>query len=65
MADGARSSQTDETASELKQLLSAEELAELQDGGEIDTRLITGLQGQRRSISDSPCDRSSNGCPRC
>lgn len=37
IADEAHSSQTGEAASKLKQVLSAEELAELQDGGEIST----------------------------
>lgn len=40
IADEAHSSQTGEAASKLKQLLSAEEWAELQDGGEIDTEVI-------------------------
>ncbi|MDA3913862.1 DEAD/DEAH box helicase family protein [Oleiagrimonas sp.] len=40
IADEAHSSQTGEAASKLKQLLSAEEWAEYQDGGEIDTEVI-------------------------
>lgn len=40
IADEAHSSQTGEAAAKLKQLLSAEEWAELQDGGEIDTEVI-------------------------
>jgi len=40
IADEAHSSQTGEAAAKLKQLLSAEELAELQDGGEIDTETL-------------------------
>ncbi|HEV2623017.1 MAG TPA: DEAD/DEAH box helicase family protein [Frateuria sp.] len=40
IADEAHSSQTGEAASKLKQLLSAEEWAELQDGGEIDTETL-------------------------
>ncbi|ARP96807.1 type I restriction endonuclease subunit R [Bordetella genomosp. 13] len=40
IADEAHSSQTGEAAAKLKQLLSAEELAELQDGGEIDTEAV-------------------------
>ena len=44
IADEAHSSQTGEAAAKLKQLLSAEELAELQDGGEIDTETVLALQ---------------------
>ena len=40
IADEAHSSQTGEAASKLKQLLSAQEWAELQDGGEIDTEAL-------------------------
>lgn len=40
IADEAHSSQTGEAAAKLKQLLSAEEWAELQDGGEIDTETL-------------------------
>jgi len=40
IADEAHSSQTGEAAAKLKQLLSAEEWAELQDGGEIDTEVL-------------------------
>jgi type I restriction enzyme R subunit len=40
IADEAHSSQTGEAAAKLKQLLSAEEWAELQDGGEIDTETV-------------------------
>lgn len=45
IADEAHSSQTGEAAAKLKQLLSAQELAELQDGGEVDTELhlIAGM----------------------
>ena len=44
IADEAHSSQTGEAAAKLKQVLSAEELAELQDGGEIDTETLLALQ---------------------
>lgn len=44
IADEAHSSQTGAAAAKLKQLLSAEELAELQDGGEIDTETLLALQ---------------------
>ncbi|MCD9028569.1 DEAD/DEAH box helicase family protein [Luteimonas sp. BDR2-5] len=40
IADEAHSSQTGEGAAKLKQLLSAQEWAELQDGGEIDTEAL-------------------------
>lgn len=40
IADEAHSSQTGESAAKLKQLLSAQEWAELQDGGEIDTETM-------------------------
>jgi type I restriction enzyme R subunit len=40
IADEAHSSQTGEAAAKLKQLLGAEEWAELQDGGEVDTETI-------------------------
>ena len=44
IADEAHSSQTGEAAAKLKQLLSAEEWAELQDGGEIDTEALLAAQ---------------------
>ncbi len=44
IADEAHSSQTGAAAAKLKQLLSAEELADLQDGGEIDTETLLALQ---------------------
>lgn len=44
IADEAHSSQTGEAAAKLKQVLSAEELAELQDGGEIDTETLLAMQ---------------------
>jgi type I restriction enzyme R subunit len=44
IADEAHSSQTGAAAAKLKQLLSAEELAQLQDGGEIDTETLLALQ---------------------
>ena len=40
IADEAHSSQTGDAASKLKQLLSAQEWAELQDGGEVDTEAL-------------------------
>ena len=44
IADEAHSSQTGEAAAKLKQLLSAEELAELQDGGEVSTEDLLAVQ---------------------
>ncbi len=49
IADEAHSSQTGEAASKLKQLLSAQEWAELQDGGEIDTEALLAAQMEGRS----------------
>ena len=49
IADEAHSSQTGEAAAKLKQLLSAEEWAELQDGGEIDTEVILAANMQARA----------------
>ena len=40
IADEAHSSQTGESAAKLKQLLSTQEWAELQDGGEVDTEAL-------------------------
>src|SRR5690606_29183220 len=44
IADEAHSSQTGGAAAKLKQLLSAQEMAELQDGGEIDTQTLLAAQ---------------------
>ena len=52
IADEAHSSQTGEAASKLKQLLSAEELAELQDGGEIGTEDLLASQMAARTGAD-------------
>lgn len=52
IADEAHSSQTGEAASKLKQLLSAEELAELQDGGEVGTEDLLAAQMAARAGSD-------------
>ncbi|WP_304306807.1 type I restriction endonuclease subunit R, partial [Pseudacidovorax intermedius] len=49
IADEAHSSQTGESASKLKQLLSATEWAELQDGGEIDTEVLLAAQMEARA----------------
>lgn len=54
IADEAHSSQTGAAAAKLKQLLSAEELAELQDGGEIDTEMLLALQmSAKASVSNA------------
>jgi type I restriction enzyme R subunit len=52
IADEAHSSQTGEAASKLKQLLSAEELAELQDGGEVGTEDLLAAQMAARTGAD-------------
>lgn len=52
IADEAHSSQTGEAASKLKQLLSVEELAELQDGGEIGTEDLLAAQMAARTGAD-------------
>jgi len=52
IADEAHSSQTGEAAAKLKQLLSVEELAELQDGGEISTEDLLAGQMAARGGSD-------------
>ncbi|CAM2286420.1 type I site-specific deoxyribonuclease [Ralstonia mannitolilytica] len=49
IADEAHSSQTGESAAKLKQLLSAEEWADLQDGGEIDTEALLAAQMDART----------------
>ncbi|SDV50655.1 type I restriction endonuclease subunit R [Chitinasiproducens palmae] len=49
IADEAHSSQTGEAAAKLKQLLSAEEWAELQDGGEVDTEALLAAQMESRT----------------
>jgi type I restriction enzyme R subunit len=49
IADEAHSSQTGETAAKLKQVLSAEELQELNDGGEVSTEDILAAQMAARS----------------
>lgn len=49
IADEAHSSQTGEAASKLKQFLSAEEWADLQDGGEIDTEVVLTAEMQARA----------------
>jgi len=50
IADEAHSSQTGEAAAKLKQVLSAEELAELQDGGEIDTETLLAAQMSAKAV---------------
>ncbi|SIP87726.1 type I restriction enzyme, R subunit [Aromatoleum tolulyticum] len=52
IADEAHSSQTGEAAAKLKQVLSAEELAELQDGGEIDTETLLAAQMSAKAAQD-------------
>ncbi|MCB1898519.1 type I restriction endonuclease subunit R [Cognatazoarcus halotolerans] len=52
IADEAHSSQTGEAAARLKQVLSAEELAELKDGGEIDTEALLAAQMSAKASQD-------------
>ncbi len=49
IADEAHSSQTGEAAGRLRELLSVEEWADLQDGGEIDTETILAAQMEARA----------------
>ena len=49
IADEAHSSQTGEAAAKLKQLLSAEEWADLQDGGEVDTEALLAAQMEAKA----------------
>jgi len=49
IADEAHSSQSGEAAAKLKQLLSAEEWAALQDGGEVDTEALLAAQMEARA----------------
>lgn len=49
IADEAHSSQTGEAAAKLKQVLSAQEWAELQDGGEVDTETLLAAQMTART----------------
>lgn len=49
IADEAHSSQTGEASAKLKQLLSAKEWADLQDGGEIDTEALLAAQMEART----------------
>jgi type I restriction enzyme R subunit len=51
IADEAHSAQTGEAAAKLKQLLSAEEWAALQDGGELDTEALLAAQMQAKASS--------------
>ncbi|MGF1501753.1 MAG: type I restriction endonuclease subunit R [Paracoccaceae bacterium] len=52
IADEAHSSQTGEAAAKLKEMLSAEELEELKDGGEISTEDILAAQMRSRARDD-------------
>ncbi|WP_085316776.1 type I restriction endonuclease subunit R [Derxia lacustris] len=49
IADEAHSSQTGASAAKLKQLLSAQEWADLQDGGEVDTEALLAAQMETRA----------------
>ncbi len=49
IADEAHSSQTGEAAAKLKQLLSSEDWADLQDGGEVDTEALLAAQMEAKA----------------
>ena len=57
IADEAHSSQSGEAAAKLKQLLSAEEWAALQDGGEVDTEALLAAQMAARSADSAGAKR--------
>lgn len=51
IADEAHSSQSGRTATELKAVLTAEELADVQDGGELDTEALLAAEASERANS--------------
>jgi type I restriction enzyme R subunit len=53
IADEAHSSQTGRTAAELKAVLTAEELAAVEDGGEIDVEALLAAEASERASSDN------------
>jgi type I restriction enzyme R subunit len=53
IADEAHSSQTGRTAADLKAVLSAEELAAVDDGGEIDVEALLAAEASERAASDN------------
>jgi type I restriction enzyme R subunit len=53
IADEAHSSQTGRTATDLKAVLSAEELAVVEDGGEIDVEAMLAAEASERAASDN------------
>jgi type I restriction enzyme R subunit len=53
IADEAHSSQTGATANKLKEVLSAEELSDLEDGGEIDTEALLAAEMTARAASEN------------
>jgi len=53
IADEAHSSQTGQTANKVKAVLSSEELAELEDGGEIDTESVLASETASRADSSN------------
>ena len=52
IADEAHSSQTGEAAAKLKEILSSQEIAELEDGGEVDTEAVLAANMAARAASD-------------
>ena len=63
IADEAHSSQTGEAAAKLKQVLSAEEIAELEDGGEISTEDVLAAQMAARAAETGHHLRRLHGHP--
>lgn len=53
IADEAHSSQTGRTAADLKAVLTAEELAAVEDGGEIDTEALLASEASERATSEN------------
>ncbi|SNU01146.1 type I restriction enzyme, R subunit [Ruaniaceae bacterium KH17] len=53
IADEAHSSQTGRTASELKAVLTAEEISAVEDGGEIDVEALLAAEASERASSDN------------
>ncbi|GAB3994052.1 type I restriction endonuclease subunit R [Nocardioides marmoraquaticus] len=53
IADEAHSSQTGATANQLKSVLSGEELAALEDGGEVDVEAVLAAEASARAASDN------------
>src|SRR5690606_1410573 len=64
IADEAHSSQTGQAAAKLKELLSAKEWEELQDGGEVDTETLLAAQMEARSAQSGLTYVAFTGTPK-